>query len=722
MAQSTCTVPSNVNNGNTVVCTGEWFLNKSEYHVQPCSYELLINGEAAFGAVYDAINAAKTSVSLICWGFQPSMYFKRDGSRVPLSVGMFTTANVKTTGQVAGNLTIGQLLEKKAAEGVMVRVLSWADRLALTNVSIVPVSGEVNTPGASVGVGGSRNFGGSDEQYEYDKAWFSTYNINGLARVGDPKQEKALKTRFRNPELKDNLEFRMRGFDPGERKAIASQDFDDALIEVIGLQAKALFFAAPSHHQKICLVDYEDPENHVGFVMGHNCLDEYWDTSRHSYYRKAGNAGRNGSYPREDLSARITGSIIGDLYYNFNEAWTKEGAPAMPAADFAKYKPHPVGGGDFAAKLCQEAQIVRTQPQYGIQNVKKMYLQNVENATQYIYCENQYFRWLTFAETIKAHAAKLSAAGKDPGKYGNLYLFVITNSSEEGMGAGAKKTYSMMESLGRTDTMPGVKKNRLDEEIKQLDKDIALKEKLIANTAKTNPKYAESEQGQQQQKELEEMKAQREEKTNTRDALIKNPDTEVLAPEDRPGLKTRICTLVPPDTPPLSQAKVYANKLDRRIGELMMAIPKAKGTEKEMLEEELAETKRQRATANTYKAPEEKVANDILRWPEVYVHSKLMIIDDTFMTNGSSNINTRSMQVDSELNIIHANHLIAGDARRELWRIHTGGEGASDNIAKAFEAWGDIIVRNQARESKQNSPIASLRGFKRTSPSETDRD
>lgn len=33
-------------------------------------------------------------------------------------------------------------------------------------------------------------------------------------------------------------------------------------------------------------------------------------------------------------------------------------------------------------------------------------------------------------------------------------------------------------------------------------------------------------------------------------------------------------------------------------------------------------------------------------WQEVYIHAKLMIIDDTFMTAGSANINTRSMQVD----------------------------------------------------------------------------
>ncbi|POD73689.1 hypothetical protein BKM17_19770 [Pseudomonas syringae group genomosp. 3] len=39
--------------------------------------------------------------------------------------------------------------------------------------------------------------------------------------------------------------------------------------------------ASASHHQKSVLVDYELPSA-VGFVMGHNSLDEYWDTDDHS--------------------------------------------------------------------------------------------------------------------------------------------------------------------------------------------------------------------------------------------------------------------------------------------------------------------------------------------------------------------------------------------------------------------------------------------------------
>jgi phosphatidylserine/phosphatidylglycerophosphate/cardiolipin synthase-like enzyme len=58
-------------------------------------------------------------------------------------------------------------------------------------------------------------------------------------------------------------------------------------------------------------------------------------------------------------------------------------------------------------------------------------------------------------------------------------------------------------------------------------------------------------------------------------------------------------------------------------------------------------------------------------WPEVYIHSKLLIIDDHFVSNGSANLNMRSMQTDSELNILCANPQVARSFRQRLWRQHT---------------------------------------------------
>ena len=95
----------------------------------------------------------------------------------------------------------------------------------------------------------------------------------------------------------------------------------------------------------------------------------------------------------------------------------------------------------------------------------------------------------------------------------------------------------------------------------------------------------------------------------------------------------------------------------------------------------------------------------------MYIHSKLMIVNDVFTTHGSANINTRSMQVDSELNIAHEWASVTRALRRRLWDLHTEGKGAQDDPAEAFVAWQDTIIRNQQRQKARVTPGASLVEF-----------
>ena len=66
--------------------TPPWFVQGSEYNILPGRFELLINGENAFRAIYEAIAQATKSVSIICWGFQPSMRFLRGKEIVAVGV------------------------------------------------------------------------------------------------------------------------------------------------------------------------------------------------------------------------------------------------------------------------------------------------------------------------------------------------------------------------------------------------------------------------------------------------------------------------------------------------------------------------------------------------------------------------------------------------------------------------------------------------------------
>ena len=111
-------------------------------------------------------------------------------------------------------------------------------------------------------------------------------------------------------------------------------------------------------------------------------------------------------------------------------------------------------------------------------------------------------------------------------------------------------------------------------------------------------------------------------------------------------------------------------------------------------------------------------------WMPVYIHSKLMIIDDVFTTHGSANINTRSMQGDSELNIAHEWADITRHMRRKLWNLHTAGKGAQDDPKKAFYEWGNIIEENKTRQrlAFTGAPWAPLVEFNVLSPALSDLD
>ncbi|MDF9776786.1 phosphatidylserine/phosphatidylglycerophosphate/cardiolipin synthase-like enzyme [Pseudomonas baetica] len=387
-----------------------------------------------------------------------------------------------------------------------------------------------------------------------------------------------------------------------------------------------------THHQKTVLVDYELPDRAVGFVMGHNMLDEYWDTDSHSALNRAEgskpapNAGPRGNTPRQDISSQVSGPILEHLHHNFASAWRKETGEDLFDLRRAKEVGKQLQCTPGATK--QIAQILRTQAQEGKRDIETLYLQAVNNATQFIYIENQYFRWPPLAELIKACAASQARAGRDPVEHGSLHLFVITNASEDGLGPGALNTQRMLESLGRAETIPEVTKLRRIEEVKK----------------NATPRPRPEPRDRVGHRELAEWQAEL-------DWHIKAIKDSSIVPEEIPNLKVHVCSLVAPDSP--------AGK----------------------------------------------------KWMEVYIHSKLMIVDDVFTTHGSANINTRSMQVDSELNIAHEWMSVTQGLRRRLWDLHTDGRGVQDDASSAFKAWQDIISRNKDFQSEQRAPDAPIVEF-----------
>lgn len=611
------------------IITPPWFVQDTEYPPALTTYRPLINGEETFAAVHHAIANAQKSVDIICWGFQPSMYFIRDGK----------------------SPCIGELLVNLAREkNVQVRILGWEFPGNATGHI-----GEANLPGkGAIRYKDRAGQSATDKQYAFDRQWFIDHSYSGewqdvaLGKLGLPGI--ALQHDIRNQKVRTiSPLFVGRGFDETERAEIAYRASREALDPDLSFKTVGVMAFAPTHHQKTVLVDYEIPARAVGFVMGHNMLDEYWDTDAHSSRRRAGSAdawrpdeGACGFLPRQDISCRVTGPVLEHLHENFARAWFKETHQDLmtlrKAKEVAKSLKPRTG---FGTQMM--AQLLRTQPQENKRDIEQLYMQAVRNATQFIYIENQYFRWPPLAEAIKNAALEQTKEGRTPGKHGVLHLFVVTNVTDDGIGSGTVNTQRMLESLGQSNTIP---------EVTRAMRLKALKEPRPFNSnAETS---WDQKSGEQIQREISRQQEEYQRKVNE----IKE---STILPEERPGLKIHVCSLVAPDSPPDN-------------------------------------------------------------WMPVYIHSKLMIINDVFTTHGSANINTRSMQVDSEMNIAFEWASETRNLRRRLWDLHTNGEGAQDDPAKAFKKWEDIINRNRDNQKKRLPPVASLVQFHYDKPTLKDLD
>jgi phosphatidylserine/phosphatidylglycerophosphate/cardiolipin synthase-like enzyme len=632
----------------TVTLSAPWFVQDTEYAPTLATYKPLINGEDTFGAVHEAIEKATYSVDIICWGFQPSMYFIRGASH------SLRTAEVPTVGGVKGvtwqHACIGELLMQKAKQGVKVRVLGWE-----APFNAAGVAGEANLPGKGrLPIDDRKMQSATDDQYAYDRKWFAMCSIAGIPMP-----------------LWRDLErpaFASRGFSLFDRAEIVHQARYHSADPNLNASTLGVLGAAATHHQKTVLVDYEAPERAVGFVMGHNTLDEYWDTDSHSSRNRdpaskpAPNAGPRGDTPRQDISSQVAGPILEHLHHNFATAWLDAtGEDLMTTRDAMalgkRLKSPPDQQRHFA-------QILRTQAQEGRRDIETLYLQAVNNATGFIYIENQYFRWPPLAEMIKKAASAQAQGGRDPGKHGALHLFVITNVTDDGIGKGTVNTHRMLDSLGRADTMPKITRlQRIDaakakaaaqepdlgELIADQATTLATELLSLSTTLLTGGESAISEKAREKRRDAESAAAWR---LAVLEDQIKAIEQEVIKPEEIPNLKVHICSLVAPDSPPGN-------------------------------------------------------------WMPVYIHSKLMIVDDVFTTHGSANINTRSMQVDSELNIAHEWASETQALRRRLWDLHTAGKGMQDDPKVAFEAWQNVIKENKKRKGEKGGgkPYASLVEF-----------
>ena len=691
-------------NFNWFLKDAEKFENGTQSEPVPATFKALVNGKEAFEELHDRIANAQHSIDIAIWGFQPSMHFKRDGK----------------------SPCIGDLLIQKALEGKKVRILVWSLPGDIQTFSEANLG---NKPGVWVK---DKVEGVTSAQVDYDRWWYEAIrgNFDNVIRRSDiygiiyttKKFEKLVE--FTKSSNRTNLVYKNRHVAkqennykdktlPEEAQRLQKHNFKDETLPKNAYKYALKY--APSHHQKTVLIDYEIPELAVGFVLEHNMVDNYWDDSNHSLKTTLPNKGKNSPTPLQDVSSIVTGQVLWDINHNFCQSWDRQnnkqwGKDPVDIGITGKrqsftrdhYQPNPSLVDD--SKLVM-AQIVRTYDQPDIEDIMKVYLKNIKQTTSYIYTENQYFRFPPLVREFISHWETIKNNGRTEGP---IHWFTVTNSSDEGIGVGTYTTNEMFKLLGKQDVMPGVARNiKLNELEAQLGmakkREFRLyNESMKAPTAEGKAvAAAEFEKNQQEiqriEKEMGEIKAKQHEEQKTQEAGKAGPakkegelnqiESSELGQEepnltkelgyeisDTPGIKAHICTLMPKD-----ENGKYVH---------------------------------------TYK----KNGKDTPA--EVYVHSKVTIMDDVFTVISSANLNTRSMQVDTELGIIMECADVAEGLRKRLWDLHTNKNFAANPddmhdyavAVKTFEAWGKLIKASKRAQKGNGVAKCALREFYRADP------
>jgi len=568
----------------------QWLLeNRNSPEDHPISthnhLRFYICASEAFPKIVKDILAAKKSVDLVFWGFDPGMEVSdreaRDWPR----------------GQL-----FGDLLTQVASKGITVRMLVWCS------------GGLLGSPGRK---GANNLFGYTDRDAKKKDGPNKHRQI-----YCEDWWDKAMKGRFpnlhvrhRDPPASDvsaNIQGDTKGYTPAELN---------------GMKAIA------SHHQKPILIDYEIPEAAVGYVMGLNSTTDFWDTPRHIYDDARRGKACEGTTddknptlslkPYRDYAIRVHGPTLHCLNRNFVAAWDRaktDWDPNKSDVGSLAWVRQGIQAKQFTiphGATRHIAQIVRTQPEERDKTIQEMYWLATSQARNYIYVENQYFQYTAWSEHLKAmrqlYVKGMQAGGAKP-PIPDLYVFILTPEPERGQFV--PRTYDTVAALGGAHTADGTS---------------------------TFPGY---------EKEVQERRSQ-----------------DIQAGDHWYTKVGKVLDKANPVT------IVNRNIIDADVEDSAMRHPVSAADLEAMGIKVLV--------AKLY------TQGDGGKCREIYMHSKLLLIDDAFFTLGSANLNLRSMAGDSEINIACKDAQLPKEIRERVWGNIAGGDlnGNAFSIEKTHNKW-----------------------------------
>ncbi|GER53176.1 phospholipase D, partial [Striga asiatica] len=318
--------------------------------------------------IFDAISESKHLIYVAGWSVYTEIKLIRDTKRLRPGGG--------------DNITLGELLKKKADEGVRVLMLVWDDR---TSVKHLKKDGVMATHDEDTG------------------SYFRGTNVHCVLCP-------------RNP--------------------------DDGSSIVQGLQVDTMF----THHQKIVAVDSRLPSGDettrrriVSFIGGIDLCDGRYDTQRHSLFGTLAwphfddfhqsnirGASIQKGGPREpwhDIHCRLEGPAAWDVLYNFEQRWQKQGGKdvLLPLVEMSNVfiPPSPVtfpddhetwnvqvfrsidGGAAFgfpdSPEQAAKSGLISGKDNIIDRSIQDAYIHAIRRADKFIYIENQYFVGSSFS-------------------------------------------------------------------------------------------------------------------------------------------------------------------------------------------------------------------------------------------------------------------------------------------------------------------------------------
>jgi len=617
---------------------------------------VFICGEQSFADICAHIKAAEKTIDLVCWGFDPGMELVRSGATWPRGE------------------TYGDLLIAAGKRGVTVRLLVWYDwkvsRLAK------------NMPGYSNGKISSRSAATAKPKelsahFSVDLARLDQIkSVPGLATYKAPVRTEDIPLTARAEYCDSWYKFAFDGKLAGitVRKRHGDNDSIYKSLEsetdqpggLTKMEVEKLGMAhAGTHHQKTILIDYavEHGSKAVGYVMGLNSVTDFWDTAEHKLEdsrREQGSAmeaeegvqaaradpGFRSMKPYRDYICRIdAGGALIDVASNFVSAWDR-----AVKDDDDPYGCTVKNNTKAKCDVAPPAALLRkAKPGDSIVQIVRTQPEEQDKTIKEVYFQ---------ATDIAALAG------------GYLYVENQYFQYEEWARRLMQKRKDVMAGWNRGRAK--FQKSMEDMPVMHVFIVIPVPERaqMIPRTHDTLATL-----GQQ---------------GNTRDRgmtgqnrLIKG-ENEQFRPVHRDEFGRSTGYVAPP-----SDVVQHANGIAR---------PDAK-----MLENTfgLKVSVAMLQTCGIDHSLDD--ARDRWRYREVYIHSKLLLINDGFFTLGSANLNQRSMATDSEINLATNDARHARELRQNVWMqlsggLVSGGGGTKAEIVEAFETWTRLMNDNRAKK------------------------